>query len=35
MLIWFFASMYVSCKNPVDPYNLSVEEKIKYERMIF
>jgi len=35
VIIWCFASMYESCINPVDPYNFTVEERIRYESRIF
>lgn len=35
VLVWCFATMCKSCNNPVDPYNFTVEEQIRYERMIF
>lgn len=35
ILIWCFATLYESCTNPVDPYNFTVEERIRYESRIF
>ena len=35
IVVWFFLGIYESCTNSIDPYNFTVEEQIKYERMIF
>ena len=35
VIVWCLVSMYESYVNPIDPYNFTVEEQIKYERMIF
>ena len=35
VLIWCIVTTHISCSAPIEPYQLPLEERMKYERMIF